>query len=154
MICSKCGSEMEPRIIPRPDTPHEGEIRCRVCNVFLGWKKKEKNEAKRGPRKYSPLDLGIDYCQLCRIKQANLGDQETLDVHHLDGNPDNNERSNFLVLCTSCHKLTHHQITYRNHFIEKQYRIYEEFKKTLSNTAIDPEDYEIVIKMYCDLYGI
>jgi hypothetical protein len=155
MWCKKCQWEIqEPDIIPRPDTPHAGEMRCPTCQSFLGWVKKEKNEGKRGPRKYSPSDLNIDYCQLCRIKQINLGDQETLDIHHLDGDPENNERLNFLVLCTSCHKLIHHQITYRNHFIEKQYRLYEEFKKKIIHICPTNFDYEEIIKIYIDLYGI
>ena len=38
------------------------------------------------------------YCRVC-------GYSRVLDQHHLDGNHDNNEGSNLLDLCPSCHAL-------------------------------------------------
>lgn len=33
-----------------------------------------------------------------------------LSVHHIDGNPKNNQMSNFITLCASCHVKEHHKL--------------------------------------------
>lgn len=154
MLCKKCGLDAEPIANPRPDTVHEAELRCRHCEGFLGWQKKERNNGRRGPTKYKAEDLGVAYCQMCRLERPALGDNETLDVHHLDGDPNNNARENLFVICTSCHKLVHHQITYRNHFIKKQYRLYESLKQELSQCFLTPDEYERVVGVFAELYGV
>jgi len=154
LFCRSCNSEVEYHLIPRPDTPHEAEIRCAACDRFIGWKKKEKNEAKRPKQIHSPGSLGIDYCQICLMPKRHLGTNEALEIHHNDDEPENNERINILVVCTSCHKLIHHQRTYRNHQISKKLLIYEEFKNYLDERAIEPSIYdEMIIKM-SELLGI
>ena len=39
-------------------------------------------------------------CVLCKSSRS-------LDMHHKDHNRDNNERSNFIVICRTCHKFWH-----------------------------------------------
>lgn len=41
-----------------------------------------------------------DQCQIC-------GATEILNVHHIDGNPKNNDQSNLMTLCASCHATFH-----------------------------------------------
>ena len=54
-------------------------------------------------RRYAErLKANIDYCELCYAKGVRL------EVHHIDGNPENNELSNLIKVCTQCHNLLHH----------------------------------------------
>lgn len=117
--CPYCETK-ESWIRPRPDTIHGFEICCKFCNKHIGWAGKPKNEIKneKRPPCPSPENLKIDWCQLCLLPLHFLGEHETLHTHHIDDNPQNNDRSNFLVVCTSCHKLIEHERTYRyNHYI-------------------------------------
>jgi hypothetical protein len=43
-----------------------------------------------------------DYCELCGFIAI---DHCQLDVHHLDGNHNNNEESNLQTVCANCHRL-------------------------------------------------
>ena len=112
--CPYCG-KVETWIRPRPDTIHGYEICCIKCNKHISWAGKPKNKEKlnKRPPCPSPEDLKIDWCQICLLPKHFLGELETLHTHHLDDNPQNNERLNLLVVCTSCHKLIEHQRTYR-----------------------------------------
>ena len=47
------------------------------------------------------ISLKEDKCELC---DRNC---DKLHVHHLDGNPENNNRNNLMVLCMGCHKAIH-----------------------------------------------
>lgn len=154
LYCRNCNENVEVNIIPRPDTPHAGEIKCAVCGRFLGWKKKEKNEGKRAKQVHSPESLQIDFCQVCLLPKQHLGVNETLDIHHIDDDPENNDRLNILVACTACHKLIHHQRTYRNHQVVKKQLIYEEFKEYLRGTDIGPVEYDEMILKMSDLLGV
>ena len=40
-------------------------------------------------------------CEIC-------GSNKNVDVHHIDGNPQNNDLSNLMRLCRSCHLKAHH----------------------------------------------
>jgi len=96
-----------------------------VCNdcgyTCWGGKLKNKQKIEKRPPCPTPSDLGIDWCQMCLLKATDLGYAETLDTHHIDDNPQNNERLNLHIVCTSCHKLIHHQRIYRyNHYVRKQ----------------------------------
>jgi len=46
----------------------------------------------------------------CHNKCEECGQNHDLLVHHIDHNRDNNELSNFKVLCSSCHAMTHKRI--------------------------------------------
>jgi uncharacterized CHY-type Zn-finger protein len=108
MICKNCEHEITPDIEPRESGPHEAALRCPLCGWFLGWKAKEKNQPKLDKRPNNcptPTDLEIDYCQICLRPRTWLGQHETLETHHIDDDPAHNERSNYLVVCTACHKL-------------------------------------------------
>lgn len=111
--CRYCGP-VETFIRERPDTPHGGEMCCVICSAHIKWVAKEKNKAKleKRPPCPSPDDLKIDRCQLCRRPRTMLGNHETLEIHHLDGDTTNIERINLLVVCSKHHKLIHHEITY------------------------------------------
>lgn len=44
--------------------------------------------------------IGHDCCQKC-------GEEDSLDVHHIDENPYNNDLENLILLCRSCHMKVH-----------------------------------------------
>lgn len=111
-------------LLPRPDTIHKGELKCKWCARFIGWIPKEAGEKKR----WQTPEIEANGCQVCRVLKGDLGDGDTLHNHHLDGNPKNNSPFNMLVACTSCHAIIHHQITYRSHYVKKINRI-----KTISD---------------------
>jgi len=48
--------------------------------------------------------------RLCHKKCETCGQNHDLLVHHIDHNRENNEFSNFQVLCTSCHAKVHKRI--------------------------------------------
>lgn len=119
MICRRCGCvDVEPVIESGDHGPHGDKMICPECGSFLAWAKKKKNEKHRTKgSKYTPQDMEKDGCELCRRKRKQLGKFETLEMHHKDGNPQNDTKENLLVVCTACHKRIHHDITYMNeHF--------------------------------------
>jgi len=123
MHCQNCKKEVDPVVIPTPETIHEAALRCPECDRFLAWKAKEKNTGKRPKNPITPRGLGIDFCELCRLSRADLPDKETLEIHHLDWNYENNTRENLLVVCTACHAMVNFSKTYRGHFARKIQRI-------------------------------
>lgn len=116
--CPDCN--IEGILNPRPDTPHNAEIRCPLCGNFLGWQKKEKNLSKRNKSKIKPE---IDYCQLCLRNKDDFGVREVLEVHHIDEiqNGGIDEPGNIWFVCTHCHSLIHHVRTYLNYHIKDKY---------------------------------
>jgi len=54
----------------------------------------------------------------CHHKCEECGQDHDLLVHHIDRDRDNNEFENFMVLCTSCHAITHKRI---NNIAKMQY---------------------------------
>jgi len=124
MQCRYCSVDVEPNFRERPDTPHYGEYLCPHCGRSLGWKAKPKNEKKIASRPSgmpSPSDLGIDYCQICLRLKPWLGLNETLETHHINDDPTNNDRLNLLVVCTACHKLIAWLRLYTNTHLQKFY---------------------------------
>lgn len=138
--CPYCGP-VETLIRPRPDTPHYAEEICERCTKHISWVPKPKNEEKldKRPKYPSPANLGIDYCQICLLPKDNLFPSETLETHHINGNAKDREKTNFLVVCTSCHSLINHQRTYRMRHYLKYVGIYEEWMKKLKLLGLEVE---------------
>lgn len=47
-----------------------------------------------------------DYCEMCNVEYS---DDKAFELHHIDLNRTNNNISNFMWLCNSCHKKIHYQ---------------------------------------------
>lgn len=115
--CRKCKSK---RIVETTFSEiHGHRYACNDCS-FAWWggrlKNKEKNEKR--PNCPTPKDLGISNCQICMLESDSLGYSERLETHHIDDEPTNNNKSNLMVVCTSCHSLIHHERVYRyQHFM-------------------------------------
>ncbi len=137
-VCRSCGS-VESYVRLRPDTPHHGESVCKKCDRHIKWLPKEKNTerlAKR-PSYPSPGELEIHYCQICLMPRLRLLTSETLETHHINGNPKENKEDNFLVVCTSCHALINHQRTYRMRHYLKSIGTYDEWMAELKSFGIE-----------------
>lgn len=99
--------------------------------------------------KYLPADLGIDFCQMCLRAGNRLGNRDVLESHHIieisTGGEDKPE--NILVLCTSCHRLTHHQRTYLNIHLSGKYS-YEDLKQDLERDGVPLETRETLKRIF------
>lgn len=139
--CRYCGPS-ETWIRLRPDTPHHSELCCKNCNRHIRWLPKEKNLEKLAKRPHypSPEKLEIHYCQICLLPRKNLLPSETLETHHVNGNPKDTAKLNFLVVCSSCHSLINHQRTYRMRHYLKTIGIYEEWITELQSLGLEIDD--------------
>lgn len=62
------------------------------------------------PDHYGTGEIHRDLFNLDELKCSRCGYDEFavgIDIHHLDGNHDNNEKSNLLPLCSPCHRALH-----------------------------------------------
>lgn len=87
------------------------KYRCEHPEVIRLWRKKnldhliEYNRAKRG--KCAPYQFARkDRCILCGLSNSGSIRRygRRLDVHHVDGNLENNSSENLLTVCRKCHK--------------------------------------------------
>lgn len=69
-------------------------------------------------------------CECCGLNEWN-GKEIKLQVHHIDGNHNNNVRNNLMILCPNCHSQTENW-TYKKN---KNNVTDEEFLEVLQNTA-------------------
>jgi hypothetical protein len=156
VFCPRCNDEVDGIVKPRPDTPHEAEVRCGSCGGFIRWLKKEKNEGKRPRNRYTPESLGVDFCQMCRRTRNRLGKNEVLIPHHIieiqEGGPDLPE--NIWVVCTPCHLSIHHQRTYLNDHFNHLWEIFEAEKERLKNLDLPPWEERKEIANVADQLGI
>jgi hypothetical protein len=53
-----------------------------------------------GEKMITPTKRKCEWCGRVTLKSA-------LDIHHKDGNHNNNDPSNILILCATCHRETH-----------------------------------------------
>lgn len=113
-ICEYCGKEYMSDSHYQKYCSQECCSKHRNTVYITEWKqgKRQGNEPKhkfivsRIVRKYL-FDKYNNKCQLCGWGETN---QHTnlipLQIHHVDGNPTNNQESNLQLLCPNCHALT------------------------------------------------
>ena len=124
MSCRFCGTDLEPTVVPRPDTVYAGgELRCAKCGRHLGWRstKTDRKEGKRkGTSQYTIEMLNKTSCDICQRPKRGLGICQTLEIHHIVAIKDGGEdrRRNIMVLCTACHKLVHYIRLYHNEHMQ------------------------------------
>jgi predicted RNA-binding Zn-ribbon protein involved in translation (DUF1610 family) len=112
--CPKCGCENFNE--KSFNAIHGHYYRCEGCG-YNGWGGRSSNKVKneKRPPCPTPRDLSIDRCQNCLRPLDKLFYSEVLETHHIDNDAKNNDRINLLVLCTKCHKQTHHDRLYLYH---------------------------------------
>jgi predicted RNA-binding Zn-ribbon protein involved in translation (DUF1610 family) len=108
------------RLFPRPcgsanievttfNEIHGNRYVCKDCG-FTCWGGKIKNKVKNDKRPPcpTPSELRIGYCQICLVSREYLLHGETLETHHIDDDPKNNDPLNLQVFCSQHHRLVHH----------------------------------------------
>lgn len=107
--CTYCGTKLERKVFAQGRLEDLSVFRKRkYCNracMRKDWLKAEKGDqtyrnAHTTAQKINELILQKDSCELC-------GQQNNIDVHHIDGDYQNNDPSNLQVLCRSCHMKEH-----------------------------------------------
>ena len=64
-------------------------------------------------------------CQHCGFDFKQDGDSIKIHAHHIDGNPNNNDINNLVILCAKCHRLAHHHdltFKFKKNFKPKEYK--------------------------------
>lgn len=109
--CAYCGKRMERR---KYRVKHEDlavfikrKYCCRECmrKAFI----KEGKDMGQTYRLSHSTAERIAYTIMGKEKKCELcGSVQNIDVHHKDGDPNNNTRENLMVVCRSCHMKLHH----------------------------------------------
>ena len=123
--CPSCGARQEPNYeFDNVPPPHYAVKRCSKCNRHLGFLAKPDADKARRPAAHRKLvkKSGLDYCEMCLIREDRLPPGEMLVGHHIEEYADGAdcENENVLVLCLSCHTLTHWRRTEIKHHVGKE----------------------------------
>lgn len=79
---------------------------CDSCISIKVYKRKSVDEYTTSTgRRNSLISKRGHICERCKTSQW-MGDKVPLQVHHIDGNSDNNSEENLLLLCANCHMQT------------------------------------------------
>lgn len=70
-------------------------------------------------------------------------------IHHVDSDRSNNERSNLVVLCSSCHELVHGNVPFTQNFSKGQVRLYDESWRELCAVRLLPKSGQSEMVEYC-----
>lgn len=147
--CKSCARDVLANIEVLPSGMHYSKYTCSECGRFICFGKKPENANKRGPNKHLPDDLGIHYCQMCMRHRDRLGTRGVLESHHIveiqNGGEDTPQ--NIWVVCTSCHKLIHHQRTYLNDHLSNTYS-YRELQADMDKHRVPRETQEIMKRIF------
>jgi len=136
MTCKKCGIVEKPYTNGQSNPVHGYKVYCHACHTWLGWSGKTKQlKNEDGERQISSQwtakRLQIDTCQCCLRSLEKLGDNESLEIHHVvpvkDGGSD--KLDNIWILCTTCHKEVHHRRVYFNGHMTKFFKAYLAYKR-------------------------
>lgn len=96
VVCKECGQKKHrSQFYLRKSKYKHGKLRERICKICS-----KKLFYERIGREYYLL-LEKKVCNMCNFK----GLSYQLDIHHVDGNPKNNDLNNLEVLCANCHRL-------------------------------------------------
>lgn len=96
--CLHCGKRMERKRYNGTLESNHSFNRRKYCNLQCVGMARRKDTLPGLRRRYA--HLRGNKCQECGVT-------ENLDLHHQDGNPVNNDISNLMTLCDSCHTKWH-----------------------------------------------
>jgi hypothetical protein len=120
IACRQCGArddELAVAMGPHPGG-HHARVDCRRCGTFVRWLPKPGNERSRRGSAELRDRYSKGYCEVCRRGVEEIPLPGVLEPHHVievqEGGGD--ERENVWIVCTSCHRLIHHQRTYFGHY--------------------------------------
>jgi hypothetical protein len=101
ILCAGCGVQLQRRVFPSGRTESHAMFAARrFCSrACANHAKVTSTPSRTTSHRRAARFLGME-CARC-------GGSDQLHVHHLDLNPFNNERSNLMTLCNSCHATWH-----------------------------------------------
>lgn len=127
--CTKCQSTAEPQIVEGPFGPHWAKRICATCG-YQDWPPKPTTEKSRRPSAHKRLvkKSGLDYCELCLIREQAMPAGQSLHGHHIEEYADGGDydQSNVLVVCERCHAWILCRRTEVRHFVGKEGQHYVE----------------------------
>ena len=149
ITCNGCKTEVTTIVELLESGPHYAKETCANCGKFIRFSKKPSNEKKRPPNKFLPKDLDVDHCQMCLRSGERLGRYGVLESHHVVEIKDNGQDvpSNIWVLCSSCHRLVHHQRVYINDHLKGYYSI-TDLKRDMVKDGVPAESQEILERIF------
>ncbi len=100
--CAHCGRQLERKTFNGRLEDHGVFLRRKYCGEECASKGQRKANPTPGALRKRSAVFRKNKCQMCETG-------ENLQVHHIDGNPENNEASNLMTLCASCHTTWHWQ---------------------------------------------
>jgi len=99
-FCAACGKPLIRKRFKGRLEDRSVFLRRKYCNLRCAGKDHRKVNVQRGTLHKRAARFRADKCERC-------GATEGLALHHKDGNPKNNRKSNRLTLCGSCHTRWH-----------------------------------------------
>ena len=107
--CQYCGKKLERKRYPYKLEDFGAFLRRKYCN--LDCMRKAFITSQKTNQKYAPAHLtarGQVYLKEQRMKVCEIcGSTKNIDVHHKDGNYQNNSSENLMIVCRSCHMMLH-----------------------------------------------
>jgi len=122
--CGSCGSMGPHEFELMTNGHHYARITCCDCGRFAGWMPKPEHDPTKYRRPSSQRDLvskfSKGFCELCGLPESLLLKGQSLEAQHVIEYQDGGEptRENIWILCTSCHRLVHHQRTYHRQLVQ------------------------------------
>lgn len=105
VLCKQCGFREAEKIGKSRKTGEQlYRSVCQTCNKNRWGFEDTRTSRDKSPWKTLSMKIRqeVGKCERCDFTPEHLGQ---LDVDHIDGNPDNNDRINLMVLCSNCHRL-------------------------------------------------
>lgn len=94
--CSICNAEIESR----------SARHCNLCIKKSAYNRKSWSEVKNPQTRRKQLLSERGYrCEICKLTTW-MGKRITIEMDHIDGDSDNNEKDNLRLLCPNCHSQT------------------------------------------------
>lgn len=98
--CAFCGKELERKRIGGRLEDRTVFLKRKYCDRTCMAQGFLQQDVTLGALRKRAEEFRADRCEMC-------GSQESLSVHHKDGNPANNQSENLMTLCGSCHMKWH-----------------------------------------------
>ena len=104
----------------------------RVYDIESKLKKDTKVQSHKLKNKLIEFGYKESKCELCGISEW-MGKPVKLQLHHIDGDHDNNELSNLQILCPNCHAMTDNFGVYNSKRVKKPVPVCKECGVKISN---------------------
>lgn len=107
--CAHCGKELVPKEYPNSHECPSNYARRKYCDINCmrkGFVIRDGSKQRWGPAHSSARKI-VHLIEQREVKCSMCGSTHNVDIHHKDGNHQNNDSSNLVLLCRSCHIKAH-----------------------------------------------